>query len=125
MQTLTSRDKCGTTGHTDIFEEVINGVGVESLYPAKILGFIKIEDRTEAVIQCTEKPLRWSRVKKNFLVKVSLGTNNAILTVTVPILSLVYPLCVIPDYGGNSTSYIVVLPRRNWSRYFRDRIKFD
>ena len=107
------------------FEEVIKGVVVESLYPAKKNGFIKFEDRTEAVIQCTEKPLRWSRVKKNFLVKVSLGTNDAISTVTVPILSLVHPLCVIPDYGGNGTSYIVVLPRRNWSRYFGDRIKFD
>ena len=84
---------------------------MKSLYPAKILGFIKFEDRTEAVIQCTEKQLRWSRVKKNFPVKVSLGTNDAISTVTVPILSLVHPLCVIPDYGGNGTSYIVVLPR--------------
>ena len=86
---------------------------MESLYPAKKLGFIKFEDRTEAVIQCMEKPLRWSRVKKNFLAKVSLGTNNAISTVTVPILSLVHPLCVIPGYGGNGTLYIVLLPRRN------------
>ena len=98
---------------------------MESLYPAKILGFIKFEDRTEAVIQCSEKPLRWSRVKKNFLVKVSLGTNDATSTVTVRLSSLVHPLCVIPDYGGNGTSYIVVLPRRNWSRYFGDRIKLD
>jgi hypothetical protein len=45
------------------FEEVINGVGVESLHLDKILGFIKFEDRTKAVIQCTEKPLRWFRVK--------------------------------------------------------------
>ena len=54
-----------------------------------------------------------------------LGNDDAISTVTVPLLSLVHPLCVIPDYGGNGTSYIVVLPRRNWSRYFGDRIKLD
>ena len=57
--------------------------------------------------------------------KVSLGTNDAISTVTVPISSLVHPLCVITDYGGNGTSYIVVLPRRYWSRYFGDKIKLD
>jgi hypothetical protein len=106
-------------------EEVANGDTVEIFYPAKVLGFIKFEEKTEAVIQCTEKQLRWSRVKKNFLEKVILGTNDAISTVTVPLSSLVHPLCVIPDYGGNGTSYIVVLPRRNWSRYFGDRIKLD
>ena len=108
------------------FEEVdANGDTVEIYYPAKVLGFVKFEERTEAVIQCTEKPLHWSRVNKNFLVKVILGTNNAILTVTVPLSSLVHPLFAIPDYGGNGTSYIVVLPRRNWSIYFGDKIKVD
>ena len=87
--------------------------------------FIKFEERTEAVIQCTEKLLRWSRVRKNFLEKVIIGTNDVISTVTVPLLSLVHPLCVVQDYGGNGTSYIVVLPRRNWSGYFGDRNKLD
>ena len=76
-----------------------------------------------AVIQCTESPLSWSSVEKNFLYKVVLGLNNEISTVTVPLLSLVHPLCVIPDYGGDGTSYFVVLPRRNCSRYFGNRIK--
>ena len=87
----------------------------------KVLGFIKFEERTEAVIQCTEKPLRWSRVKKNFLEKVILGTNDAISTVTVPLSSLVHPLCVIPD-GYDQSSYIIILPKRNWSKYFGDRV---
>jgi hypothetical protein len=68
------------------FEEVVaNEDTVERFYPAKVLGFIKFEEKTEAVIQCTEKPLHWSRVKKNFLEKVILGTNDAISTVTVPL----------------------------------------
>jgi len=75
------------------------------------------------VIQCTERPLSWSSVKRNFLYKVVLGLNDKISTVTVPLLSLVHPLCVIPDYGGDSASYFVILPRRNWSRYFGNRIK--
>jgi len=43
--------------------------------------------------------------------------------VTVPISALVHPLCVFPDYGGNRDSYIIVLPKKNWSRYFGNRIR--
>lgn len=106
------------------FEEVCaNGDSVERFYPSKILGFVTFDTTTMAVIQCTERPLSWSSVEKNFLCKVVLGLNDEISTVTVPLLSLVHPLCVIPDYGGDGTSYFVVLPRRNWSRYFGNRIK--
>lgn len=106
------------------FEEVqLNGDSVQCFYPSKILGFVTFDTTTMAVIQCTERPLSWSSVEKNFLCKVVLGLNDEISTVTVPLLSLVHPLCVIPDYGGDGTSYFVVLPRRNWSRYFGNRIK--
>ena len=108
------------------FEE-INGIGVsvESYYPSKILGFVNFGGNTEAIIQCTEKPLLWSVVEKKILVKVSLGRYTDISMVSVPLLSFVHPLCVIPDYGGNGTSYIVVLPRRNLSRYFGNGINCD
>ena len=46
--------------------------------------------------------------------KVILGTDDAVSVVTVPLSSFVHPLCVVPDYGGHGTSYLVVLPRRNW-----------
>jgi len=42
--------------------------------------------------------------------------------VTVPLSSFVHPLCVLPDYGGHGTSYLVILPRRNWGRYFGDKV---
>ena len=38
-----------------------------------------------------------------------------------PITALVHPLCVIPD-GGDLTSYMIILPKRNWNRYFGDRV---
>jgi len=108
------------------FEEINSlGESVENYYPSKILGFVKFQDQTEAVIHCTEKPLRWSSVEKKFLVKVSLGKDPDISIVTVPMSSFVHPLCVIPDYGGDGSSYIIVLPRRNWSRYFGSRISID
>jgi hypothetical protein len=42
--------------------------------------------------------------------------------VMVPITALVHPLCVIPDTGGDRLSHIIILPKRNWSRYFGDKI---
>jgi hypothetical protein len=46
---------------------------------------------------------------------MKLGTNFNISFVTVPIEALVHPLCVIPDCGGDSNIYFVVLPKRNSS----------
>jgi hypothetical protein len=103
-------------------EQITNGEVVERYYPSKILGFVKFDEKTEAVIQCATKPLRWSRLKKQFVVEVILGIDDEVSVVTVPLSSLVHPLCVVPDYGGQGTSYLVILPRRNWGRYFGDKV---
>jgi hypothetical protein len=60
--------------------------------------------------------------KPIFCVRITLGNDIDISFVTVPIDSLVHPLCVIPDIGGEPAHYFVVLPKSNWSRYFGDRI---
>jgi hypothetical protein len=86
------------------------GEQIENHYPTKILGFLSIEGKREAVIQCSVKPLLWSAVERTFFVKIKLGTYFNISFVTVPIEALVYPLCVIPDSGGDSDIYFVVLP---------------
>jgi hypothetical protein len=59
---------------------------------------------------------------KIIFVKLQLGTDFNISFVTVPIESLVYPLCVIPDSGGDRDIYFVVLPKHNWSWFFGERI---
>jgi hypothetical protein len=108
------------------FEEQIgSGNTIESYYPSKILGFIEVGDKQEAVIQCSEKPLEWKTVKTKFFVAITIGTDYDISFVTVPIDALVHPLCVLPDSGGNANSYFVVLPKRNWSRYFGDKIRYN
>ena len=56
------------------------------------------------------------------MVEIILGTDVVVSVVTVPLSSLVHPLCVVPDYGGHGTSYLVILPRRNWGRYFGDKV---
>ena len=105
------------------FEE-INGSGdaVENFYPAKILRLISINGVTEAVIHCAENPINWSDVEENFIVKTILGANVARSIVSVPMSALVHPLCALPDYGGVNSTFIIVLPKRNWSRYFGKRI---
>jgi hypothetical protein len=105
------------------FKEVNNqGDEIENHYPSKILGFLAIEGIHEAVIQCSIKPLIWSVVERNFIVKLQLGTDFNVSFVTVSIEALVHPLCVIPDIGGDKDVYFVVLPKRNWSRFFGERI---
>ncbi len=52
---------------------------------------------------------------KNFFVKMKLGMDFNISFVTVLVEALVHPLCVIPDCGGDSNIYFVVLQKHNWS----------
>ena len=103
-------------------ENTSSGDEVECYYPSKILGFITINGISEAVIQCSDQPLHWNTVKENFCVKFKLGCDRNYSFDTVPVSSLVHPLCVIPDYGGATNNYMVILPKRNWSRYFGDKV---
>ena len=61
---------------------------------------------------------------KKIIVQIKLGIDFTISFVTVPIESLVHPLCVFPDnMKENCDTFYVVLPKKNWSRYFGNRIK--
>ncbi len=51
-----------------------------------------------------------------------MGTDFDILFVTVPTNSIVHPLCVFPDCGGQENKHFVVLPKRNWSQFFGNLI---
>jgi hypothetical protein len=66
--------------------------------------------------------LNWSDLENNVLLKTTIGTDMDVSFVTVPISALVHPLCVIPDEGVDKTSYIIILPKQNWSRYFGDKV---
>ena len=113
MHTFASKDTNGMIGHFVHFQGVNNqGEQIENHYPSKILGFFSIKGKRETVIQCSVKLLLWSTVERTFL-KMKLGTDFNISFVMVPIESIVYPLCVIPDCGGDSNIYFVVLTKRN------------
>ncbi len=78
----------------------------------------------EAVVQCSVDSLEWSRVEEEFIVHFHLCNDFEHSYMTVPISALTHPLCIVPDYGGDGEySYMVILPRRNWSQYFSSFIK--
>ncbi len=43
-------------------------------------------------------------------------------TYVVPLESIVNPLCVFKNYGGQNREYFCPLPQRKWGRYFGDKI---
>ena len=98
------------------------GNSFDSLYPSRLLGFISINGEREAVVQCSLKPLSWDEVEKNFIQEIQLGTDFDVSFVTVPLQSIVHPLCVFPDIGGSLQKHFVVLPSRNWSCFFGNQI---
>jgi hypothetical protein len=106
------------------FQEINNREDhIENHYPSKILGFISIEGKPKAVIQCSVKQLLWTTVERLFFVKLKLETDFNISFVTVlPLDTLVHLLCVIPDCGGDTDTYFVVLPKLNWRQFFGERI---
>jgi hypothetical protein len=77
------------------FEEA-NSLGdiVENYYLARLLGFITTNSTQEVVIQCSVNPIQWDNIQQNFIVKIQLGRNFNVSLVTVPIKSIVHPLCV-------------------------------
>ena len=85
---------------------------------------MSIDGKQEAAIQCLSKPILWNTVESKFIVPIKIGTDFNISFVTVPIEALVHPLCVFPDNTDSECdTFYVVLPNRNWSRYFGDKIQ--
>jgi hypothetical protein len=99
-----------------------NGNEQFAYYPSLILGFINVEKEVQAVVQCAVNPVEWSTIQTNLIVKFQLSDHFDELYVIVPTSSIIHPLCVIKDYGGNSCTYMVILPKKNWSDYFTDRL---
>jgi hypothetical protein len=105
------------------FEETNNlGEIVENYYPSRLLGFITTNNTQEVVILCSVNSIQWDNIQQNFIVEIQLSRNLNVSFVTVPIKSIVYPLCVFLDDGDQTDKYFVVLPKRYWSRFFGNNI---
>ncbi len=100
---------------------MIFGNEIENYFSSMLLGFVSIKGEHKAIIQCLLKPLSWDHLQEKFIVEIELGTNFNVSFVTVPVNSIVHPLCIFPD-GEKLNRYYVVLPKRNWSPFFEDNI---
>ncbi len=88
-----------------------------------MLGLISTDGKScEGVIQCSVQPILWEKVETKLLQKLTLGTDMNMSYVTVQVEAIVHHLCIIPDIGGNSNEYFVILPKKNWSRLFGNKI---
>ncbi len=65
----------------------------------------------KAVIQCSTEAIPWMELEDNFFARFCLDTREG-AEETVPITSLVHPICVVPDYGATSVDrYLMILPK--------------
>ena len=101
-------------------------------YPSLLLGFVEFPKGHElsidkectnyAVVRTAKQKLEWKTVEEEFISKFTLCDDDESLCI-VPTTAIVHPLLVFDDLGGDSKDYFCSLPRRNWSRYFGDKIE--
>ena len=96
-------------------------------YPSLILGFIRFpnDEEVSTVIRTSIKPLNWSHLKKDFISSFMLSDNFVKNYVIIPTSAIVKPLFVFNDYEGDPKRKFCSLPKRNWARYFGNKIKCD
>ena len=107
-----------------VMYDMRNSDGMSRLeyYPSKIIGFIRVNNEVQAVVQCSKRPIPWSALEEKFICSFDLCSDSGQEQI-VPISSLTYPLCVVHDYGANADKYLLVLPKREWSGYFSRYVK--
>lgn len=99
-------------------------VEVTRSYPSVLHAFMKYSwsSTYHAAATTSTTPVPWDRLQRQFLTKFTLGTGKGGCSCTVPVTSVARPLMAIKDIGGEDGSYFCVLPRREWSRFFGDKI---
>jgi hypothetical protein len=77
-----------------------------------------------AVVQSSPKssPMSMDRMSGDFVSKFHMPEDLDECTNVVPLESIVNPLCVFKNYGGQNREHFCTFPQRKWGRYFRDKI---
>ncbi len=105
-------------------EDDVDDTPVDRYYPSQLLGFISVNDGSTEIVACTSSTsVTWKKVEDNFFERFKLSDDFSNNYVVCSVCAVVHPLCVIPDFRGDKNAYIVVLLKRNWSRYFGDQIQ--
>ena len=111
-----------------------NGEELSQEYPSLILGYIQFPqtmdtdgnqlDSQFATIRMSITPVPWENVMANFVEPFNLSHNLSKNHVLASISSIIHPLCVINDHGGDPGKCFLVLPKKNWAEYFSKEIKY-
>ena len=94
-------------------------------YLSMVLGFVQSvkEEEVCAAVCTSTRAVSWDTITKEFITLSMISGNFATSYVTVPVSSLVKPMCVYGDYGGMKNKYFCALPKGNWARYFGDKLE--
>ncbi len=65
--------------------------------------------------------MEWNELEEKLFVPFNLSTSAGDEQL-VPLSSLLEQICVVPNYGQDD-SYLMVLPKRQWSKYFTSLIR--
>ena len=115
--------------------EFIGRRGKTQTYPSQILGFAEIPNDHPlswgdgctifAFVQVSTEQLDWETLEENFISKFVLSSNVDNDLCMVPATSIIHPMLVFKNLGGGDNEFFCSLPKRNWGRYFGDRIQKD
>ena len=65
----------------------------------------------------------WSRLRRDFVLPITLSSNVEVNYILAPVSSIVHPLFIFKDYGDvYVTKHFCSLPKRNWAKYFDDKV---
>ena len=78
-----------------------------------------------AFVQVSTEQLDWETLEENFISKFVLSSNVDNDLCMVPATSIIHPMLVFKNLGGGDDEFFCSLPKRNWGRYFGDRIQKD
>ncbi len=87
-------------------------------YPSKILGFVTVDGTKKAAVQSAVEPMTWEHLENSFFVRGKLDMNFEVSFILIPVTAIVLPLCVVPNFGGSTDEFIVLLPKTNWGKHF-------
>ena len=91
------------------FEEFnASGDAIENYYPARILGFVTINNVPEAVVHCSEKPINWTDMDDNFIVRTKLGSSAEPHETIFPPGTEVVALSCVSNTKSNSLTVVII-----------------
>lgn len=93
----------------------------EGMTMSEISDKLLLDKTLYAVVYAASAMLPWYELENNFISSFRLGDIDECLYI-VNVNTIVDPLVVFKNYGGESDSHLCMLPRRKWSTFFSNNV---